>query len=151
MALGGMDYYRGQLNGNTTTTFDDNSGLATLSNFSFSVRGMVVMKITVTSDPPEYSLEIETLIQVHPLQRIQFFRNGTQDIQLRFDANYDTIVGSRYLLHFQAMMGNYLSNLYPDIILNSVRIAKGESFLWFIHLYFFIDNTLLNYLSSLTV
>ncbi|XP_061168814.1 fibrocystin-L-like [Saccostrea echinata] len=124
--LGGQDYYRGQLSGNTTTTFDDNSGMATLSNFSFNVQGMVVMKIIVTSEPPEYTLELETLIHIQKLQQISFFKNSSQDIQLRFEANYDTVVGTRYLLHFQAMMGNFLSGLYPDIVLNSIKIRKGS-------------------------
>ncbi|XP_062574409.1 fibrocystin-L-like [Saccostrea cucullata] len=124
--LGGQSYYCGLLSGNTNTTFDDNSGMATLSNFSFNVQGMVVLKITVTSDPPEYTLVIETLIHIQKLQQIQFFKNSSQDIQLKFDANYDTVVGTRYLLHFQAMMGNFLSGLYPDIVLNSVKIYRGS-------------------------
>jgi hypothetical protein len=132
VALEGMDYYRGQLNGNTVTTFDDNSSLATLPDLSFTARGMVVMKISVTSDPPEYSLVTEMLIHVRSLPRIQFSGNSSQDIQLKFEADYDAIVGAKYLLQFQAMMGNYLSYLYPDIILNSVRVTKGKSFSWFI-------------------
>lgn len=126
VTLDGMEYYRGQMSGDRSTEFNDATGLASLSGIRFTQPGMVILKIGVTSDPAEYSLEKQTLINIRKRNVMSSSNNASQRIGLLFDADYDTVVGSRYQLQFQAMMGNYLSQLYPDIILNSVKIEKGQ-------------------------
>lgn len=114
------------MSGDRSTEFNDATGLASLSGIRFTEPGMVILKIGVTSDPAEYSLEKQTLINIRKRNVMSSSNNASQRIGLLFDADYDTVVGSRYQLQFQAMMGNYLSQLYPDIILNSIKIEKGQ-------------------------
>lgn len=126
VTLDGLEFYKGKQFGELNTKFNATTGLATLSDIRFTEPGMVILKIGVTSDPAEYSLEKQTLINIRKRNVISSSNNASQRIGLLFDADYDTVVGSRYQLQFQAMMGNYLSQLYPDIILNSVKIEKGQ-------------------------
>ena len=126
VSLDGLEYYKGQMSGDKVAVFNENTGVAVLSNMRFNAQGMVILKIKVTSDPAEYSLETEILINVRKMNLLgQSLNNGSR-IELLFEADYDAIVGSSYLLQFQSMMGNYLSGLYPNIILNTVTITKGQ-------------------------
>lgn len=96
---------------------------------------MVILKIGVIFDFVEYLLEKQTLINIRKRNVILFFNNVFQRIGLLFDVDYDIVIGFRYQLQFQVMMGNYLFQFYLDIILNLVKIEKGQ----FSFMIFYID------------
>lgn len=110
-------------------------GLVILFDIRFIELGMVILKIGVIFDFVEYLLEKQTLINICKRNVILFFNNVFQRIGLLFDVDYDIVVGFRYQLQFQVMMGNYLFQFYLDIILNLVKIEKGQ----FSFMIFFID------------
>lgn len=123
------------MSGDRFIEFNDVTGFVFLSGIRFIELGMVILKIGVIFDFVEYLLEKQTLINIRKRNVILFFNNVFQRIGLLFDVDYDIVVGFRYQLQFQVMMGNYLFQFYLDIILNLVKIEKGQ----FSFMIFFID------------
>lgn len=127
VTLDGLEFYKGKQFGGLNTKFNATTGLATLSDIRFTEPGMVILKIGVTSVPAEYSLETQLLINIRRADLYASSGNSsTQMLQLRFEADYSSIVAAGYQLQFQAVIGNFLIRRYPDIDLDSVQIDSGQ-------------------------
>ena len=88
---------------------------------------MVILKIGVTSVPAEYSLETQLLINIRRADLYASSSNSSaQMLQLRFEADYSSIVAAGYQLQFETVIGNFLIRRYPDIDLDSVQIDSGQ-------------------------
>lgn len=121
------DLYNGSLVGITTTTFDTNSAEASFYSLNLTSVGVYVVKFTIVSNPADYSLTYEELITVKAQSHINLVIEDTKEVVVKFNEDYDSIVGTTYNKYFSAMMGNALAVTYPDIILNTIAVSKGRS------------------------
>lgn len=121
------DLYNGSLVGITTTTFDINSAEASFYSLNLTSVGVYVVKFTIVSNPADYSLTYEELITVKAQSHINLVIEDTKEVVVKFNEDYDSIVGTTYNKYFSAMMGNVLAVTYPDIILNTIAVSKGRS------------------------
>lgn len=121
------DLYNGSLVGITTTTFDTNSAEASFYSLNLTSVGVYVVKFTIVSNPADYSLTYEELITVKAQSHINLVIEDTKEVVVKFNEDYDSIVGTTYNKYFSAMMGNVLAVTYPDIILNTIAVSKGRS------------------------
>lgn len=121
------DLYNGSLVGITTTTFDINSAEASFYSLNLTSVGVYVVKFTIVSNPADYSLTYEELITVKAQSHINLVIEDTKEVVVKFNEDYDSIVGTTYNKYFSAMMGNALAVTYPDIILNTIAVSKGRS------------------------
>eukprot|EP00477_Mikrocytos_mackini_P005556 GAHX01008713.1.p1 GENE.GAHX01008713.1~~GAHX01008713.1.p1 ORF type:complete len:141 (+),score=12.33 GAHX01008713.1:108-530(+) len=119
------DLYNGSLVGITTTTFDTNSAEASFYSLNLTSVGVYVVKFTIVSNPADYSLTYEELITVKAQSHINLVIEDTKEVVVKFNEDYDSIVGTTYNKYFSAMMGNALAVTYPDIILNTIAVSKG--------------------------
>lgn len=122
-----LDLYNGSLVGITTTTFDTNSAEASFYSLNLTSVGVYVVKFTIVSNPADYSLTYEELITVKAQSHINLVIEDTKEVVVKFNEDYDSIVGTTYNKYFSAMMGNALAVTYPDIILNTIAVSKGRS------------------------
>lgn len=120
------DLYNGSLVGITTTTFDTNTAEASFYSLNLTSVGVYVVKFTIVSNPADYSLMYEELITVKAQSHINLVIEDTKDVVVKFNEDYDSIVGTTKNKYFSAMMGNALAVTYPDIILNTIAVTKGR-------------------------
>lgn len=121
------DLYNGSLVGITTTTFDTSTAEASFYSLNLTSVGVYVVKFTIVSNPADYSLTYEELITVKAQSHINLVIEDTKEVVVKFNEDYDSIVGTTYNKYFSAMMGNALAVTYPDIILNTIAVSKGTS------------------------
>lgn len=121
------DLYNGSLVGITTTTFDTSTAEASFYSLNLTSVGVYVVKFTIVSNPADYSLTYEELITVKAQSHINLVIEDTKEVVIKFNEDYDSIVGTTYNKYFSAMMGNALAVTYPDIILNTIAVSKGTS------------------------
>lgn len=120
------DLYNGSLVGITTTTFDSNTAQASFYSLNLTSVGVYVVKFTVVSNPADYNFTYEELIPVKAQSHINLVIEDTQEVVVKFNEDYDTIVGTTNNKYFAAMMGNSLANTYPEIILNTISVTRGN-------------------------
>ena len=127
--LGMPELYNGtSLVGITTTTFDTSSGQASFYSLNLTSVGVYVVKFNIVSNPGDYNLTYEELITVKAQSHLNLVVEDTQEVVIKFNDNYDSIVGTAYNKYFSAMMGSALAKTYPDIMLNTIAVTKGIYF-----------------------
>ncbi|KAK3107766.1 hypothetical protein FSP39_021797 [Pinctada imbricata] len=124
--LGMPELYNGTLEGSLVVTFDPSSGQAQFYSLNITNLGAYVVKFHITSNPPDYDFTHEELITVKALSHIGLVIEEQKDIVVKFNEDYNTIVGSSNNKYFAAMMGNYLSNMYQDVITSSITVVPGS-------------------------
>jgi hypothetical protein len=120
------DLYNGSLVGITTTTFDTSTAQASFFSLNLTSVGVYVVKFTFASNPADYNFVYEELIPVKAQSHLNMVIDETKDVMVKFNDDYDSIVGTANNKYFAAMMGNTLAVTYPEIILNTISVTKGK-------------------------
>lgn len=121
--MGSPEYYNGSLHG-SNQKFWGSSSQATFSDLTFTSFGMAIINFRVTTNPPEYNFTIPHYVNVKQIQHKNIIHNETNEIVLKINGDYNTVVGSddRYA---KAMFGNWFAVLYEDLQINSVSLQPG--------------------------
>ncbi|XP_052063691.1 fibrocystin-L-like [Mytilus californianus] len=122
--MGTPEYYNGSLHA-SNQKFWGSSSQATFSDLTFTSFGMAIINFHVTTNPPEYNFTIPHFVNVKQLQHKSMTHEETNDIVLKIDGDYNTVVGSddRYA---KAMFGNWFAVMYEDLQINSVSLQPGS-------------------------
>ena len=124
--LGMPELYNGTLDGSLEVTFDPSNSRAAFYSMNITALGAYVIKFHVTSNPPDYDFYVEELFTVKALSHIGMVIEEQKDIVVKFNEDYNSIVGTDNNKYFAAMMGNYLQNVYPDVITSSIAVTAGK-------------------------
>lgn len=125
--VGMAELYTGNIMDSQTTTFDGNSGQATFDNLLFQTSGVFVVHFNITSTPADYSIEHLEIMVVRGIGQESMTTNVSKDIGIKFEADYDSIVGETYNKYFAAMVLNWVAKTYTDIIPAPKLVYKGKN------------------------
>lgn len=109
-----------------TVTFDVNSGQATFDNILFYTAGVFVVQFNITSTPADYSIELQEIVVVRGISQEEMTTEVSKEIGLKFEADYDSIVGTAYNKYFAAMVLNWVAGTYTDVIPAPKLVYKGK-------------------------
>ncbi|XP_062600839.1 fibrocystin-L-like [Saccostrea cucullata] len=109
-----------------TTTFDANSGRATFDDLLFFTSGVYVVRFNITSNPVDYNIELQEIVVVRGISQQGITRDTVKEIGLKFDADYDSIVGESRNKYLAAMVLNWVANNFTNVIPEPKLVYKGS-------------------------
>ncbi|XP_061164553.1 fibrocystin-L-like [Saccostrea echinata] len=109
-----------------TTTFDVNSGQASFNDLLFFTSGVYVIRFNITSDPADYNIELQEIVVVRGISQQGITTDTVKEIGLKFDANFDNIVGESRTKYFSAMVLNWVANNFTTVIPEPKLVYKGS-------------------------
>lgn len=108
-----------------TVTFDVNSGQATFNDLLFLTSGVFVVKFNITSNPNDYNLEHQETVVVRGISQEQITTNVTKEIGVKFDANYNNIVGQSKNKYFESMVLHWFIKTFTDVVPAPKLVYEG--------------------------
>lgn len=124
--LGMLDFYNGFFVGIIIIIFDINFVEVSFYFLNLISVGVYVVKFIIVFNFVDYSLIYEELIIVKVQSYINLVIEDIKEVVVKFNEDYDFIVGIIYNKYFFVMMGNVLVVIYSDIILNIIVVFKGR-------------------------
>lgn len=130
--LSNISSHTDSLTGTQSVTFDRSTGKATFDLLRLTHFGTHFLTVHITSAPVEYDIYDEVMIQVLNQKQLDLMKNNstnTTRITMKFDADYDTVVGSDGSEKFGAMVINVFAMDNPNVLFYNVTVTKGLTFL----------------------
>jgi hypothetical protein len=116
--------YIGNLTGSVTEDFNPSTGQVIFNSLSFDAIGQYFVTFHVTSDPPDYNFTYDADVRVLSPNHASLVAEETPRMQLKFDADYDSIVGSDSA-YFGALVTNYYANMFQNVSIGDVTVERG--------------------------
>ncbi|XP_069121982.1 fibrocystin-L-like [Argopecten irradians] len=119
------EHHTGSMLGTNETIFSTSTSSANFYSLSFTSFGIYSLKLRIYTTPAAYDLTEEIQVMVKSQNQTSIVIEQTTQVQMKFDADYSTVVGTDDK-PFAAMMGNFFAVKYPDVIVNSVTVTEGS-------------------------
>ncbi|XP_069129825.1 fibrocystin-L-like [Argopecten irradians] len=116
------------LNVSDVVILDPDTGEAVFDSLVVDQIGFYFLTFQVTSSPEEYNVNKTIQIQVLTEEQLTLIVDNTTtvtNISLRFNANYQNVVGDKED-NFGAMVVNVISQQFPDVVFDSITVREGS-------------------------